>query len=328
MTKRERLWACVQGKEIDRPPISFWHHFPGEDLDAEKLALATLRFQQCYDLDFIKLMPNGLYAVLDWGVRLRRTKDSHKADGISRYAIHDPLDWDQHKSLDPTQGVLGQQLKCLEILSAKLQGEVPLIQTIFSPLTIAAKLCGADRAIDHLRNSPQNLHTGLKVITQTTMDFVQKCIALGAEGLFFATQWASYKFLNEAEYHEFGKAYDLPILNLVQKENYFNILHIHGEDIMFDLLVDYPVQAINWHDRGTSPALGEAVVKYGGGVLGGLDHQYTMSSGTKTEITQQVQDAISQTKGRRLIIGPGCVLAPDTAPWRLHAARKAVEPIA
>jgi uroporphyrinogen decarboxylase len=325
MTKRERLQACIQGKEIDRQPISFWHHFPAVDHDPEQLAQATIQFQRRYDLDFVKLMPNGLYAVLDWGVKARRPKNPLETDKISRYAVHEPQDWEQLQPLDPTQGVLGQQLKCLEIISDKLKGEVPLVQTIFSPLTIAAKLAGSDRVNEHLQTAPQQLHAALKVITQTTIDFVHHCIKRGIEGVFLATQWASYMLLSEERYHEFGKAYDWRILDSIQGDTSFNILHIHGKEIMFDLLVDYPVQAISWHDRGTLPALGAAVVKYGGGLLGGLDHEHTMRHGTKTQISQQVQDAIRQTRGQRLIIGPGCVLPPDVPAWRLHAARKAVD---
>ena len=325
MTKRERLQACIQGKEVDRPPISFWHHFPTIDHEPEQLAQATLQFQQRYDLDFIKLMPHGLYNVLDWGVKVRHYNNSSRKEGISRYAVHEPDDWERLAPLDPTQGVLGQQLACLEILSAKLKGEVPIVQTIFSPLTSAAKLASGDRLSEHLQNAPQKLHTGLEVITQTSIDFARHCVNRGIDGIFLATQWASYTFLSEKAYHEFGKVYDMRILDSVQADTSFNILHIHGEDIMFDLLVDYPVQAINWYDRGTRPTLGEAVAKYGGCVVGGLDHEHTMLHGTKAQITEQVQEAIQQTRGERLIIGPGCVLDPEVESWRLHAARKAVE---
>lgn len=327
MTKKERLQACIKGNELDRPPISFWHHFPAVDHDPEQLAQAMLEFQHRYDLDFVKLMPNGLYAVLDWGVTARHYKNSPKTEGISRYAVHEPEDWERLELLNPTQGVLGQQLSCLEIISAKLKGAAPIVQTVFSPLTIASKLAGCNRLKEHLESAPDKLHTGLEVITETGLKFARECVERGIEGVFFATQWASYTLLSEKEYHDFGKSYDLHILDPVCADTSFNILHIHGEEIMFDLLVDYPVCAINWHDRGTRPTLGEAVGKYGGCVVGGLDHEETMLNGTKAQIIQQVQDAIQQTRGERLIVGPGCVINPDVPAWRLHTARKAVETV-
>ncbi len=327
MTKRERLQACIKGDELDRPPISFWRHFPAEDHDPEQLAGAILNFQRRYDLDFVKTMPNGLYAAFDWGVKVRHSKNSPKTESIGRYAVHEPDDWERLEHLDPTQGVLGQQLRCLEILSDKLKGEVPLVQTVFSPLTIASKLAGCDRLKEHLESAPDKLHAGLEVITETGLNFARKCVERGIDGLFFATQWASYALLSEKEYREFGKAYDLKILNPVCENTGFNILHLHGEEVMFDLLVDYPVSAINWHDRSTRPTLGEAEGKYGGCVIGGLDHEETLLNGTKAQIIQQVQDAVKQTGGKRLIVGPGCAIDYEIAPWRLHAAREAVEDI-
>ncbi len=325
MTKRERLQACINGQEVDRPPISLWHHFPELDNNPYKLAQAIIQFQNRYDLDFIKLMPNGLYSVFDWGVKIKPHEKNARTAEASCHAIHEPTDWELLEPLNPTEGVLGNQLECIKILAEQLKGEVPMLQTIFSPLTTASKMAGNEVLLDHLQNYPEQLHAGLEVITQTSIDFTHHCIELGVDGIFFATKWASYTPLSEEKYHEFGKAYDMRILNTTEDNTSFNILHIHGEEIMFDLLVDYPVQAINWHDRRTRPTLGEAVAKYGGCVVGGLDHEETMTHGTTAQITQQVLDAIKQTRGKRLIIGPGCVLNPNVQDWRLHAARAAID---
>ena len=119
-------------------------------------------------------------------------------------------------------------------------------------------------------------------------------------------------------------ASDLRLLQAAD-ELWLNTLHIHGEQVMFDLLADYPVHVVNWHDRETPPPLqgGQAVVR--GAVLGGLRQWETMLRGTPTDVEREVQDAIKQTGGQRLILGTGCV-TPITAPWaNLRAARRAVE---
>lgn len=59
MTKKERIQAAVQRKAVDRPPLSFWRHFPDLDKDPFALAEALLAFHTRYDLDFIKVMPTG-----------------------------------------------------------------------------------------------------------------------------------------------------------------------------------------------------------------------------------------------------------------------------
>ncbi len=65
MTRRDRVQAALRGDPVDRPPISLWRHFPGRDGSGESLAEATLEFQRHLDLDLIKLMPTGMYSVMD-----------------------------------------------------------------------------------------------------------------------------------------------------------------------------------------------------------------------------------------------------------------------
>jgi len=44
----------------------------------------------------------------------------------------------------------------------------------------------------------------------------------------------------------------MDILSDVQ-DLWLNVLHIHGTNVMFDLVRDYPCQIVNWHDRETRP---------------------------------------------------------------------------
>ena len=88
-----------------------------------------------------------------------------------------------------------------------------------------------------------------------------------------------------------------------------NMLHLHGENVMFDLLAGYPVQMINWHDRLTAPTLGKALKSFKGALVGGVEERGLLVSGPVQAIRAQVRDAMVQTGGRRLVVGPGCVAA-------------------
>lgn len=56
-SKTERVKAALQGRTVDRPPISLWKNYPSVDQDPLALARAHVEFQEKYDLDFIKLTP-------------------------------------------------------------------------------------------------------------------------------------------------------------------------------------------------------------------------------------------------------------------------------
>ena len=324
MSKRERLEATFHGEAVDRLAVALWRHWPGDDQRAEELAAGHLAFQQRYDFDFIKVTPASSFYLEDWGVETRYRGNIEGTREFLRRPVQVPDDWRALPVLDPQQGTLGQQLRCLRLITAGA-GQVPFIQTIFNPLAQAARLIG-ERFFVHLRQHPEALHAGLETITQTTNRFVEAVRETGAAGIFFATQHATYHQLSETEYAEFGRPYDLRILEAAQGESFwFNLLHIHGHDIMFDLLSDYPVQAVNWHDRETSPSLSEGLSRFPGAVCGGISRWETMLRGDPAEVRAQVADAISQTGGRRLIVGTGCVTMITSPTANIRAARAAAE---
>lgn len=67
MTKEERVLAVLQGRPVDRIPVSFWWPYPEVDENPRLLAEAIVQDHREYDLDFIKMMPSGMYGVEDWG---------------------------------------------------------------------------------------------------------------------------------------------------------------------------------------------------------------------------------------------------------------------
>jgi uroporphyrinogen decarboxylase len=169
----------------------------------------------------------------------------------------------------------------------------------------------------------------LEVITETTMQYAKAAVAAGADGIFFATQMSTKK-LTSAEHTAFVKAYDIPILNAIKGRTWFNVLHIHGADTRFDELLDYPVQALNWHDRDDGPAFDEAAKitaaqHVSPAFLGGLGHLNVLHKGSDAEVKAQIDDAWKNGARKGVILTPGCVAATETAPERLTFIRKCVE---
>ena len=323
MNKRERLQAAIAGEGVDRTPVALWRHFPVDDQRPDDLAAAHLEFQNRYDFDLVKVTPASSFCIKDWGAHDEWLGNPEGTRDYVGRLIKQPNEWYALKPLDPTQGKLGEQLKTLELIRAGLPKETPVIQTIFSPLAQAKNLVGAEALPVHLREHPDPLKAGLKDITETTLRFVEAAIKTGIDGIFYAVQLASTRSFSVAEYREFGEPYDRQILDAVQSL-WLNVLHLHGEPVMFDLIAQYPAQVINWHDRETPPTLAAGQDKFNGAVCGGWRQWETMVLGTPESVRAEAQEALAQTGGRRLILGTGCV-TPTTAPGaNLRAAREAV----
>ena len=324
MSKRERLQATILGEPADRVPVALWRHFPGDDQDPIELATSTVAFQRQFDWDFVKVTPASSFCVRDWGVEDDWLGNEEGTREYSRQPIRGPEDWHDLQQLEPEQGTLGGQLSCLKLIREAVGEDVPVIQTIFNPLSQAKNLVGKQHLVAHLRQDPEAVRTGLETITATTARFIGAARERGIDGIFLAVQHASYELMTEGEYAEFGVPFDRRLLDAASGL-WLNVLHLHGNRVMFDLLGEYPVQVINWHDRETPPSLREGQGRTAGAVLGGLRQWDTMLRGTPADVRLEAEDAIRQTGGRRFILGTGCV-TPVTAPWaNLRAARAVVE---
>jgi uroporphyrinogen decarboxylase len=175
----------------------------------------------------------------------------------------------------------------------------------------------------HLRRYPDAVHAGLRILAETTRRFVEAVVQTGIAGVFFAVQHAQYGLLSEAEYEVFGRPYDFQVLEPA-RGLWLNMLHLHGEQVMFDQFLDYPVGVINWHDRDTWPSLSQAQARFAGVMCGGLQRERTMVLGTPGTVSTEALEAIQATQGQRFILGTGCVL-PIVAPRaNIWAARQAV----
>ncbi|MGH7387107.1 MAG: uroporphyrinogen decarboxylase family protein, partial [Candidatus Methylomirabilales bacterium] len=163
------------------------------------------------------------------------------------------------------------------------------------------------------------------VITETMSRYAAACLQSGGDGIFFATQVASSGLLTADEHHRFAEPYDRQVLEQVAGRSLFSVLHVHGLDIPFGVMAAYPVPAINWHDRRTSPSLREAQKLYRGAVVGGLNEVETLRDGPEDAVRAQVKDALAETRGLGHILAPGCVVPLDVPEAHLKAIRAAVE---
>ncbi|WP_010257298.1 uroporphyrinogen decarboxylase family protein [Treponema primitia] len=336
MTKKERIKAALSGGEVDRIPINLWMHFSAEDQDIRQLAKRQVEFTKSYDFDFIKLMPFGLYSVLDYGAKITFFNQTGKPPEVAEGAIHHAKEWGTLTPLDASAGAYGKQVELARLAVRGAGSEFPVIQTIFSPLTTARKLAG-DRILQDLVEEPTLFKQALEAITQTTINFVKKNIEAGVDGFFFATQCADSDFLSESLYAEFGEYYDRKVIDSYKDAVWFNVVHIHGNHPYFERLAKYPVPCINWHDRWVSPSLAEARKITGKCLLGGIreapyydeNHKKIRESllltGTEAELQTHLREAVESAGRSGLILGPGCVAPPETTEKNIRIVRQAVE---
>jgi uroporphyrinogen decarboxylase len=328
VNKIERVEAALRGDEVDRVPLSFWGHNYLKEWSAEGLAEAMLENYRTYDWDFMKVNPRASYHVEDWGARLQRPTDPNHGPTFTQVPVQSADDWRRLRPLEPHAGVLGEQLEALRLIRDGLHGEAYFIQTIFSPLSIAKYVVGnrPEPVKQSIADHPELLRAALDVITQTFATYSQACLEAGASGIFFATTgWASADQLTEDEYSAWGREYDLRLLDALPRTAPFNVLHNCGDQIYFDLLAEYPVQAISWAATlPGNPSLGEGQRRSDKAVMGGVSEKTTLPDDTPEQVAAEVEAALRETGGRRVLIAPGCSIPPRTPRANLEAAAAVV----
>lgn len=318
MTHRERIHSAVRGERPDRVPVALWRHFPGDDQRAEKLAQAHIAHYQTCDVDLLKVTPASGYYGDDWGLRAGYKPNR---EGVRHYTdrpIKKPTDWGRLRRLDVSQGAYGRETHAIRLIAEAVGSEVHVLETVFSPLSIARTLAGEQASVRYLREDPEEFHAGLQAISEVTVDFVRGVMAAGADGIFFSTQMATTDLLTREEYEEFGRPYDLQILEAASTGLTF--LHIHGAHIMFDLFTDYPVHIINWHARETPPRIAEARAQVSTCLACGIDAWNTLAKKPPEAVADEVREAVAQTGGRGHIVTTGCVMPIDTPEANILAA--------
>jgi uroporphyrinogen decarboxylase len=324
MTKTERLRATISGQPVDRVPIAFWRHWPGDDQQPQSLARATLDYYRQFDWDVIKIPPSSTYCIDDWGAKHAYGGRVIGERDYQERLVRKPEDWDRIEPLDVTKGTYGRQLECLKlVLERKGSDDVPVVHTLFNPLSMATHLSGNEACSVAIRRHPERMERVLAALTETCANFAQEVLKTGADGVFLSTAAASYDIMSAEEYRRWGRPGDLAVLE-ASSAGWVNMLHLHGQYPMFRELADYPIHAINWHDRAAGPSLAEAGTLFSGALIGGVEQWEVLQCGTPADVEAQVLDAIEQLHGLRLMVGAGCTYPVTVPVGNLLTAREAV----
>lgn len=323
MTKRERVAAALRGEEVDRPPFSFWGHHPPGDRTPEGQAAIHLALHEKFDLDFMKLMFHNMSLLTDFGCEFTDQWDPDLGFYLSAsLPVVDVDDWIKVPTLDRASPAIAAELETLRRIKMGLADDAPVVITVLSPLMVARLLAGVPRLAEHLHAQLPQLNEALEAITGSTITFVQAALAAGADGIFYAMEYASADLTNADQFDRYAAPFDTRILRAARNKSNFTVLHLHGANIMFDKVKDWPADALNWDDRKAGPSLAAVQSIDGRCVLGGLDQTVTLVSGSEEEVRSQVADAVQETHGRSVMIGPGCSLPLKVSERNLRAARE------
>lgn len=325
MSRRERVQAALNKQEVDRIPFSVWYGCPHLDQDPRALAEEEVRQAREYGVDFIKMNPNALYVSQDYGLSLQFFCTPTQGAKVRKYGIDDVKEWGDLKTLPATYGTYGKTLQIAHYIKKELNGEdIPFIQTIFSPLTIAKKLAG-ERTLKDMREEPKLFHHALQAITGTLINFIHANKEEGVSGFFCGTNTATTDQLSADEYEEFEAYYYRQVFAAMGDDVMIKMLHAHGDNTYFKEMAQYDVNCISWHDRYcNAPNLAQARKLTDKCLVGGINEGW-LATAKEEDIYGHIKEAVDMAGRTGLMVGPGCICKGTTPVANFKAIQKAVE---
>jgi uroporphyrinogen decarboxylase len=307
-TGRERVEAALALDVADRPPVSAWGHNYDLEWDPRALATETVDRTRRLGFDFVKLQIRATSFAEAFGAQYRYSGDPARAP-VGEPPIDTADGWARFGERAVRKSVLEEQVECLRLACTELGRDVPVIQTVFSPITVAGFL--GKRVLEDFKSSPRTVLAALDCIASTLIEFCTASFEAGAAGVFYAiTGYGSADAMPLAEYEELLLPLDVRVLDACSG-GWFNMLHLCGPRQHFELARELPARCVNWQlqDAG-NPTLSEGRRLSGKAVAGGLHRHTPIADGTPEQVLAQSSAAFLDGGPRGFLLTPGCSVSP------------------
>lgn len=306
----------MQCRDTDRPPLTFWRHFAGEDAQGERCARLHGEFFHATGMDMVKVMHDGLSAPCSLEARTAADLLAYRPLGRRNPYIEAYVD------------------RCKRVVD-EIGTDVYVYCNVFAPFTLLRRI-GDERLAGLIRSArPAILHA---------MDVLAEEIALlselvvresGCLGTFVAFQGAEETRFSDEDFDELVRPYDLRVLSAANAVSAYNILHFCAWDEIRNRMErwrQYPGRAVNWAIYVDGMTLPQGRAYFGGRpVLGGFDNRRgrVLYSGSREQVMARTREIVAdyvQATGstRGLIVGADCSLLTDFERERFTWVRDAL----
>ena len=287
MTKKERVIAAIEQREIDGVPSSFSLHFPADKKQGEACVKAHLDFFRDTDADICKIMNENLVPVFG--------------------TIHTPDDYDR---LIPVMTMedefMKKQIELTRQILAGCDKDVFTMGTLHGicasgihPIEQAGINYYAARQmqVDFLRWDEKKMLSAMQRITDVLCLLAKAYIEAGLDSVYYASLGGEYEFFTDEEFAKWIKPFDIQVMKAIKEVVNWGVF-----EAPFDL------------EKGKELFQGKTV-------MGGLPNRHgVLVDGTKEEVEAEVKKVIREYGRKGLILGADCTLATEQDLDKVKAA--------
>jgi uroporphyrinogen decarboxylase len=292
-------------------PVAMWRHHPERDQDESALVEATLSFQQHFDFDLVKVTPAGTYQAVDHGLLDAWQNDPLGRRTIVGNVIRSPADWDTIS----TSNALGPSTSLVMEAAARVRActdpAVPVVVSVFSPMTQAIQLAGYETVLWHAQEAPAQLRLGLERIAQQTVSLIEQLFLSRLNGVYFAAQHMAAAFFTRMDYERLALDADLACLRAAEVMS-GNVFHAHGHEIYLAPRLNPDRWSLHYEQCPLNPSLEDMLAAFGGPLFLGIAPENLVEMAeTPDTVENYLLDLRKRLRGRVACLSIGCVLPQD-----------------
>ena len=314
MNKIERWTRCIDGRPIDRPPMTFWHHY--QDATPE----AHLRTYRETGIDMVKMMSDG-YNNISFGVE-----------------VHTPEDWNHVKMPDMHHPFVTGQVDRIKGVVDAIGQECPIYYVVFSAFTLMRMTWDREMCFAHIKDSESRppmlaamdrigdflAEMSAHLITEGGLFGLLPCFNTNGHTQFTAEQYAAWQ-----------RPQDRKLLAAINKVSSYNIAHFCGYNGIKNNLAawyDYEAAVAHWdiHTEEIPLRRGRATYPNVRAIMGGFDNKpgSVLYAGTREEVQAQARAYVEEGGRTGFILSADCSIRPDTDYARIRWIGEALEDMA
>lgn len=309
MNAKERFAQFMAGQQYtDGVPAAFFQHFGPECRHGQAALNAQLDFYRETGMDMVKIMFDDIYPKIT--------------------NIRAAVDWRNIPAFQRDDPVFTQQIELARSVVRAVDGQAPVFQTIFSPFVSAG--CAAspierwdELVTPHFAEDPAAMRSALDRIGALLGEFARDIAATGIDGFYVSIQGGEHGRYSQEFFNTWFKPTDLAFLQALQATGKLVFIHICGTGMRLADYYDYPADIINLAVHGNGITLQQAAQRFGRPIMGGLDNNGLIRTGTEAQIKDEVFRVLREAPPH-VMLGADCTI-PQPTPrqnlrWAVEAA--------
>jgi len=333
MTSRERFFAALDHKPVDRIPVHPFvagtnriltgATFPEWASSAELIAKGYIEMSKMFpEEDCVLVVVDFMIEASAFGQPVVENSMNPSRPDPARRVVATPDDYGKVQSVDATQAERMVMMRdACKIVADELKADKPVFAYVMGPLSTLSLLRGQRKIRRDFSRHGDDIRVAVENITETLEQFADMLLDAGVEGIMWDTYFAGSSNMTRSQWQSIEYSSMARLAEHVRSKGGINMVHSCQSGAYFDLQIEavQPSAISFFHPAFGCDSLAATKVQYGNQVaLMGAVTPWNAVHGTDLEWDEECKQSIAALGGGSgFILSPGCFYPANASLGRI-----------